>query len=339
MSKTISRNGRNGMISAPVIAAAGDTLGSPEETGKLGSGRRASRDKRPAARRNRRGRRPSARKGEGIAAIAFLGVSLAGISVFFLIPFVETIRRSFYDARGKNYIGLDGYESVLANSAFRLAAANTAKFAVICIPLLLAASLITALLIRAVRPRGRAFKTTYLLPMAVPVASVVLLWQVVFRQNGLANTVLAALGAEPIDFMGSSAAFWVLIFTYLWKNNGYDMILWLAGLDGINDNLYEAARVDGASSWRCFRYITLPGLLPTVGLVSILSLLNGFKVFREAYLVAGSYPHESIYLLQHLFNNWFRDLDVSRLCAAAVMLSVVLLVIILALQRLFREAE
>ena len=268
-----------------------------------------------------------------------MGVSLAGIAVFFLIPFVETVRRSFYDARGRNFIGFNGYASVLGNSAFRLAAANTAKFVVVCIPLLLLISLVVALLIRSVRPRGKAFKTTYLLPMAVPVASIVLLWQVMFHKNGLANTILTALGTQPVDFMGTSAAFWVLIFTYLWKNNGYDMILWLAGLDGINENLYEAARVDGANSWQCFRHITLPSLLPTVGLVSILSLLNGFKVFREAYLVAGAYPHDSIYLLQHLFNNWFRDLDISRLCAAATMLCIVLLAIILVLQRLFREAE
>ena len=279
------------------------------------------------------------RKGEGRAALAFMGVSLVGVSAFFLVPFIETVRRSFYDARGKNFIGLDGYASVLGNSAFRLASANTAKFIAVCIPLLLVISLVVALLIRSVRPRGKTFKTTYLLPMAVPVASIVLLWQVMFHKNGLANTVLSVLGLQPVDFMGTSAAFWVLIFTYLWKNNGYDMILWLAGLDGINANLYEAARVDGANSWQCFRFITLPSLLPTVGLVSILSLLNGFKVFREAYLVAGSYPHDSIYLLQHLFNNWFRELDITRLCAAATLLSLVLLVIIVVLQRLFRETE
>lgn len=289
---------------------------------------------------SRKGREPvTARKGEGLAALAFMAVSLVGVSAFFLVPFIETVRRSFYDTRGKNFVGLDSYRSVLGNSAFRLAAANTAKFAVVCIPLLLVISLVVALLIRAVRPRGRTFKTTYLLPMAVPVASIVLLWQVMFHKNGLANTVLAALGAQPVDFMGTSAAFWVLIFTYLWKNNGYDMILWLTGLDGINENLYEAARVDGANSWQCFRYITLPSLLPTVGLVSILSLLNGFKVFREAYLVAGSYPHDSIYLLQHLFNNWFRELDVSRLCAAATLLCVVLLAVVLVLQRFLRKSE
>jgi len=289
---------------------------------------------------NKRSKSPhAARKGEGLAALAFMSLSMAGILVFFLIPFADTVRRSFYDARGINFIGLDGYISVLGNSAFQLAAANTAKFIAICIPLLLLASLIIALLIRAIRPRGKALKTTYLLPMAAPVASIVLLWQVLFNQKGLMNTILTSLGAQPVNFMGTSAAFWVLVFTYLWKNSGYDMILWLAGLDSISFSLYEAAKVDGANSWQCFRYITMPGLLPTVGLVSILSLLNGFKVFREAYLVAGAYPHDSIYLLQHLFNNWFQSLDISRLCAAAVMLSIVLLAVILLVQRFFRESD
>lgn len=278
-------------------------------------------------------------KGEGLAAFAFLAPSLLGMAVFFLIPFLDTLRRSFFDARGKTFIGLNGYASVMNNNAFQLAAENTAKFAAACIPLLLAVSLVIALLIRAIRPGGRALKTTYLLPMAIPVASIVLLWQVLFHQNGLANTVLIGLKAQPMDFMGTSAAFWVLIFTYLWKNAGYNMILWLAGLDSISHTLYEAARVDGATAWQIFQHITLPGLYPTIGLVSILSLLNSFKVFKEAYLVAGAYPNDSIYLLQHLFNNWFQNLDISRLCAAATLLCGVLAIFILLMQRFFREAD
>lgn len=124
-----------------------------------------------------------------------------------------------------------------------------------------------------------------------------------------------------VDFMGSSAAFWVLIFTYLWRNNGYDMLLWLAGLEIIPRPLYEAAAVDGATPFQTFVFITLPNLLPTVVLTTILSLVNSFKVFREAYLVAGNYPQESIYLLQHLFNNWFLSLDIGKLSAAAVLLA------------------
>ncbi|MCL2456104.1 MAG: sugar ABC transporter permease, partial [Defluviitaleaceae bacterium] len=90
---------------------------------------------------------------------------------------------------------------------------------------------------------------------------------------------------------------------------------------------------------QCFRFITMPCLLPTVGIVSILSLLNSFRVFREAYLVAGAYPHDSMYLLQHLFNNWFQNLDISRLCAAATLLAIVLLAIIILMRKIFNENE
>jgi len=269
----------------------------------------------------------------------FLAPSLIGISIFFLIPFIDTVRRSFYDVRGVNFIGLESYISVFNNAAFRLAAANTAKFVAICIPLLLVVSLGTALLLRSVKPHGRILKTTFLLPMAVPVASIVLLWQAVFNYGGIANGLLVRIGLTPIEFMNSEAAFWVLVFTYLWKNSGYNMILWLAGLDGISENLYEAARVDGASAMQSFRYVTLPCLLPTLGLVSIISLLYSFRVFREAYLVSGAYPHDSMYLLQHLFNNWFQNLDISRLSAAATMLAAVLLIIILLMRRFLDESD
>ena len=261
--------------------------------------------------------RPGLRQ-ERRAAALLLAPSLAGASVFYLVPFVEVVRRSFTDALGRRFVGLTNYKTVLANSAFRTAAANSARFLCVCIPALLALSLIMALLIRAAGRRGKMFSASFLLPLAVPVASIVLLWKVLFAQNGLVNAVLMALELQPVDFMGTGAAFWVLIATYLWKNSGYDMVLWAAGLDRIPKSQYEAAAVDGANAWQVFRAITWPGLRPTLGLTALLSLINSFKVFREAYLVAGSYPHESMYLLQHLFNNWFLDLELGRITAAAV---------------------
>jgi len=278
-------------------------------------------------------------KGEGFIALAFMLPSLLGISIFFLIPFIDTIRRSFYDVRGVNFVGFTSYISVFNNMAFRLATLNTLRFVAISIPLLMIISLGVALLVRAVMPNGKIFKTSFLLPMAIPVASIVLLWQALFNNGGLANTVLMNFGFEPINFMGSSSAFWVLVFTYIWKNTGYNMILWLAGLDSISDSLYEAAHVDGASRLQTFMFVTLPCLLPTIGVVSILSLLNSFRVFREAYLVAGAYPHDSMYLLQHLFNNWFQNLDISRLSAGATMMAGTLLIIILLMRRFLDGGE
>lgn len=254
------------------------------------------------------------------AAALLLAPSLLGTAVFYLLPFLEVIRRSFTDAAGRRFLGLANYQTVLTNRAFHTAAANTARFLCVCIPTLLAVSLVMALLARAAGRHGQLFQTSFLLPLAVPVASIVLLWKVLFAQNGLVNSLLVALGAAPVDFMGTGAAFWVLIATYLWKNSGYDLVLWSAGLDRIPPAQYEAAAVDGANSWQVFRWITWPGLRPTLYLTALLSLINSFKVFREAYLVAGQYPHESMYLLQHLFNNWFLNLELGRITAAAVLL-------------------
>ncbi|MEG2595293.1 MAG: sugar ABC transporter permease [Ruthenibacterium sp.] len=290
---------------------------------------------------NKKSRKPQhqGRRTDTGAAAFFLLPSFLGVCVFVLAPFAETVRRSFTDTLGQKSVGFANYAAVVQNAAFQLAAANTVRFLSICVPLLLLASLVLALLVRRAGAGGRVFQTSYLLPMAVPVASIVLLWKALFGTQGILNGLLVTCGAAPIDFMGTDAAFWVLIATYLWKNSGYDMILWLAGLDGIAAALYEAAAVDGANQWQIFWRITLPSLLPTLGLAAVLSLLNTFKVFREAYLVAGSYPHDSIYLLQHLFNNWFLALDMGRLTAAAVLVAAALLLLILPLQKLLRGGD
>ena len=279
------------------------------------------------------------RRGEARAAWVFILPSLLGIAMLVLVPFGEAIRRSLYNNPGTRFMGLYNYQSVLSNEAFKLAAGNTGKFILACVPILLVISFILALSVQAMGKRGRTYKTTYLLPMAIPVASVSLLWKVLFADNGLANGVLTWMGAEPVSFLDSNAAFAVLIFTYLWKNSGYNMILWLSGMDGISKDLYEAAEVDGAGYRQKLFYITVPNLLPTLGMLSVLSLLNTFKVFREAYLVAGKYPHDSIYLLQHLFNNWFYSLDLGRLTAGAVIMAIVMLIVILILQRFLERGQ
>ena len=251
----------------------------------------------------------------------FLAPSLCGVTLFVLAPFAETVRRSFCDTLGRQAVGLANYQSVLQNAAFRLAVRNTVRFTAVCVPLLLGLSLLLALALRSRPLRGtrwaQRYRTTFLLPMAIPVASIALLWQVLFAQNGLLNTLLGT----HCDFLGSDAAFWVLIATYVWKNAGYTSVLWSGGLDAIPKELYEAAAVDGAGAVRQFTAVTLPQLCPTLAGTGILSLLNTGKVFREAYLVAGAYPPQSIYLLQHLFNNWFLALDLPRLCAAAVLVA------------------
>lgn len=161
--------------------------------------------------------------------------------------------------------------------------------------------------------------------MAVPVASVALVWRVLFHRKGLVNAVFSSFIADyqAVDFLNSSSAFYVLLFSYLWKNIGYDMILWLSGLAAIPESHYEAAAVDGAGAAARFFYITLPQLLPSASMIIILSLINTFKVFREAYLIGGNYPDDSMYMMQHIFNNWFTSLDVQKMSAGAVLMAAV----------------
>ena len=125
----------------------------------------------------------------------------------------------------------------------------------------------------------------------------------------------------------------MLVFSYIWKNLGYDVVLWLSGLLGIQESIYEAAKVDGAGAVKTFFYITLPNIRPVAFTIVILSFLNSFKVFREAYLVAGNYPQESIYLLQHVFNNWFSELSMDKMAAGSVLLCSVVAAFVLLLQR------
>ena len=157
--------------------------------------------------------------------------------------------------------------------------------------------------------------------------------EVLFHEQGLLGGLMHLLHLPGADWMNTPWAFWILVFSYIWKNLGYDMVLWLAGLSGIPISLYEAAQADGAGRWQCFRYVTLPNLLPSLFTISVLSVLNSFKVFREAYLAAGDYPHESMYLLQHLFNNWYRDLSMDKMAAGAVVQAGVIFMMVLLLKR------
>lgn len=271
-------------------------------------------------------------------AWAFFLPHFLGVACFTLLPMLRVLAGSFQSAVGGRWMGLQNYLAVLKNPAFRIAVSNTGKFIGVCIPILLAASLALALGLRALVWGSRELRTAFLLPMAVPAASVVLVWKVLFHEQGLINSVLAGFGTE-VNWMNSGAAFWMLVISYLWKNLGYTVVLWTAGLAGIPESVYEAAQVDGASPMQTFWHITLPNLRPAAYSITVLSLLNSFKVFREAWLVAGDYPHESMYLLQHLYNNWFRELDFDKIAAASVMTSLVVLALIGLLQRAWDKED
>ena len=262
-------------------------------------------------------------------SLCFLSPSLIGVGVFFIVPFGVVVYYSMIDGVGsRNFVFLENFIKLFQNSAFIMAAKNTLQFSAIAVPLAVILSIVLALMLECRIPMKSQFRTFFLSPMMVPVASVVLIWQVLFNYNGTINEFLALFDIAKIDWLQSDHCQAVVIILFLWKNLGYNMILFMAGLANIPKELLEVADVEGASEWYKFFAIKLRYLSPTVLFVTILSLINSFKVFREVYLLTGDYPYEKLYMLQHFMNNTFKSLDYQKLSAAAVVMALVMVVLI-----------
>ena len=256
--------------------------------------------------------------------------SLAGVMIFFIIPFIIVIWYSFLDNPiSKDFVFLKNYQMLFKNNAFLTAAGNTLLLSATAVPMAVVLSLMLAGLLDSRIPGKSMFRTFFLCPMMVPVASIVLIWQVVFHYNGTLNAVLSDwFAAQPVDWMKSEKCMIVVVLLFLWKNLGYNMILFLAALNNIPKDLLEVAELEGAGSIYRLIHIKLRYLSPTIMFVTILSLINSFKLFREVYLLTGDYPYEDLYLLQHFMNNTFKSLDYQKLSAAAMIMSAVMIVII-----------
>jgi len=259
----------------------------------------------------------------------YLAPSLIGVLLFFILPFFVVIYYALVDNPiNHNFVFLENFKNVLGNSSFRLAALNTLKFSAVSVPLAVVLSLAMAAALDNKIPFRSHFRSFFLSPMMVPVASIVLIWQVLFHHNGVVNDFLANFGVEKIDWLKSEYGQVVVILLFLWKNLGYNMILFMAAIGSIPKDLVEVATLESASKWQIFIHIKIRYLSSTILFVTILSLINSFKVFREIYLLSSDYPFDSIYMLQHFMNNTFRNLDYQKLSAAAIIMSLVMVVII-----------
>ena len=264
-----------------------------------------------------------------LRSACFLAPSFLGVLVFFVIPFCVVIYYSLIDNPvHKSFVGLQNFAKLFQNTAFRQAAGNTLMFSLIAVPLALVLSLLLAVALEQQIPMKSRLRSFFLSPLVVPVASVVLIWQVIFHYNGALNGFLNSIGAASIDWLESGWSKLVIVILYLWKNLGYNMVLFMAALSNIPKDPLEAAAIDGAGEWTIFFRLKLRYLSPSIFFVLIISLINSFKVFREIYLLTGDYPYETLYMLQHFMNNTFRSLDYQKLAAAAVVMFLVMVVVI-----------
>ncbi|MBR4701218.1 MAG: sugar ABC transporter permease [Oscillospiraceae bacterium] len=238
-----------------------------------------------------------------------------------------------------DFVGLDNYKALLHNKAFLLGAKNTGILLAISIPLAVLLPLKLALWLERAIPLKSQLRTALLSPMLVPVASVILVWQVLFHRNGSLN---AWLGTH-LDWFYSPWSILMVLLLYLWKNIGYHTILYTAALAAIPRTYIDMANLDGASRTRQFFAVKIHFLAPTIFFVVLMSLIASMKIFREVWLLTGSYPNQNLYLLQHFMNNTFRNMDYQKLSSAALLLATVMGAVIAVLlgieRRLDRDTE
>lgn len=268
------------------------------------------------------------KKGVCLAAPAVLG-----FLIFYVLPMGVTLWQSV--SYGGVFVGLENYRITFENHMFWLAVGNTLEFLGVALPLILVIALGLALLLAEKFPGNRFFRLILLYPMLVPVAATVMVVQIFLGTRGVLNTFLMQWGFSRQDWIYSSWAFLILVLLYLWKNIGYAVILLLAGLAMIPREYMEMARMDGAGRWKCLCYIRLPLLGPMILFTALISLLNAFKCFREAILIGGNYPHESIYMLQHYMTNNFNNMNYMEISVTSTFIFLVIFIAACILGRSF----
>jgi multiple sugar transport system permease protein len=270
-------------------------------------------------------------------AAGFLAPALAALLCFFLLPVVAGFALSLTDfdlyaladPRNLRFVGLENYARLLRDPAFWRAFVNTLGFVAVGGPLSVGASLAAALLLCAKRARAQAFfRTVFFLPVVTTLVAVAVVWRFLYHPRlGLLNHALGALGVAPIDWLGDPAlAMPALIVLAVWKNFGFNMVIFVAGLQGIPERLYEAARLDGATRWQQLRFVTLPMLLPTTGFVALMTLIGHFQLFAEPYVMTQGGPGDStLSLVLLLYERGFRWWSLGQAAAIAVVLFAIVL--------------
>lgn len=253
-----------------------------------------------------------------------------GCLLFYGIPFGMVVSYSFKSSPGRmgRFVGLLNYENVLGNELFRLACWNTFCFFLVGLPLNLLIAYGIALLLKGQAQRHEILKSVLLLPYVMPVTGAVLLVEQIFGKDGKLNLLLDAFGLSPSNWLESSWAFVIVLLLYLWKNVGYGVILLLAGLMTIPKEQYSVSELDGAGSWQKFWHITTPQMWNPVFFALLFAMINGFKCFREIFLIGGEHPGKELYMMQHFINNNFENLNYGKLSVASVLLFAAITVVI-----------
>lgn len=260
--------------------------------------------------------------------LLFLLPGLLLLMLFYVIPLFSGVSYSVTDgSKANTFVGMRNYLSLWQNKMFQLGLKNTLELSVISAPLLWIFAFFLALLLLSISPKGTFFRSSALLPYLAPSSAMLLVWLILFDYGGPLNRMADALGLQRVMWLESSALRVPIILMFIWKNLGFCMVIFLAALQAVPQSLYEYAMLEGGGFFvKAFR-VALPHILPTAFLIFVLAWINAFKIFKEVYIIAGSYPDRSVYTLQHYMNNMFSRLDYQMVTAAAYSFAVIVLVL------------
>ena len=283
------------------------------------------------------------------AAWLFLAPALLVLGLFFLLPVIAALALSLTDfdlyaladIRHLRFVALGNYWELLHRPLFWSALGHTLYFVVVGVPLSMAASLGAALLLNSPLARCKPlFRTALFAPVVTTVVAVAVIWRYLFNTKyGMANYVLGAVGIDPVDWLGDPRwAMPTIILFAVWKNFGYNMIIFLAALQAIPADLYEAARIDGASPLRQFRHITLPMLGPTLLMVSILTVSGYFQLFAEPFVMTEGGPLQSTTSVLYLmYEEGFKWWNLGSASAVAFLLFLIMFAVTAMMMRVARR--
>lgn len=271
-----------------------------------------------------------------LAAWAFAGPALVVIALFFAVPVCASLALSLTDfdlyaladLGNLRFVGLKNYVEILQLPLFWKSLGNTCYFVVVGVPLSMAMSLAAAMLLHSKLALAKPwFRTAMFAPVVTTVVAVAVIWRYLLHTKyGMLNYLLGQLGIEPLDWLGDPDwAMPTIIAFAVWKNFGYNMIIFLAALQSIPEDLYEAARIDGASHWQQFRFITLPMLGPTLLMTGIITLAGYFQMFAEPYVMTEGGPLQSTYSVLYLmYDQGFKWWNLGSASAVAFILFLIM---------------
>jgi multiple sugar transport system permease protein len=275
-----------------------------------------------------------------LVAYSFIAPNFLGFAIFTLGPIVLALLMSFAEWDGSNemkFIGLSNFVEIFKDDRFLASLKNTIVYSVFTVPITLVIALGLAILLNQKIKGRNFFRTVTFFPYVASLVAVAAVWNMLFTpaKGGIVNQFLMnVLHVAPLKWAASSSTVMLTIIMFsVWKNMGYYMVIYLAGLQGISEDLYEAASLDGANAWQKFRHITVPQLKPTTFFVTIMLTINCFKVYDIVYMLAGGsngvVNKSAMVLVYYIYEEAFRNWKLGKASASALVLFAIVLVVTL----------